>query len=359
MHTSRIAKTPLWRASAKIVLWRALISIVLLGAENLAVAQASPATPQPASSQLAKEIQDLKAEAIQANARIARLEKENGLLAAVKDKLDKTTWLALDATTKIATLQWATLALTLTSIAVALTLLGFFGFAGFRYLHDKIYNDVRESLRKDEEVIGYDIQAVAFGNMGFEFWKQYYRAKSEQGALGGEASRNLESALGFSSVALTNIEKLEAALTKNPKQEEDARERAVRLVTTVKANYAYWLAEQDDPNPQNLGKPNPANRELAMRLGREACAVALTYMKMDGTKQIDAWPAWAESHCHVLTRYGDDQNAEQKKSAQKLIAKILNDARVDEDWKTTMRNKYFGNAPRNEMSADNHGQQRT
>jgi len=109
------------------------------------------------------------------------------------------------------------------------------------------------------------------------------------------------------------------------------RTKFVDLVTNIRANHAYWLAEDDRTN----GKPG--NAEQAMKLAKLAFSVASTYLKGNGTEYINRWPDWIESYCFVLSRFG---SAAEKLATKEVIRAVCDDVRVDGAWKTQIRIEY-------------------
>jgi hypothetical protein len=254
----------------------------------------------------------------------AEIKGEHAKLVKVVDDLQarigESGWKALDATTKLNALQWQTYGFIL-ALLVAIT---FGGWQGIKLLRDKMEADFSASMSKHENVLRHSTGALAFGELSHGFWVQYSAVPPGAGAAP-EKKRMLDAAMLHSGYALEHAEKLEAL---------DA-EKYEELITNVRANHAYWLAEESDSNLP--GKPNPKNAEPALRIAKLAYKVAAVYMQSEGSKFINRWPDWIESYCYVLMRFG---TADEKKAAKELVLAVCNDVRVDAAWRAKTRNEY-------------------
>ena len=286
-----------------------------------------------ASKQIQEDIQKLKGKAGETDSRISRVEASvseiEASVSGIKSKLDESGWKALDATQKLFSLQWAIWGFFLALVSLG----GFGGFQGYKMLRDKLENELKDSMRKYEGETRHRNQTMTFTYISYAIWKLFDQDKT---LAYDQKKQYLEAALGLSRFALGHAE----ALAILGKDEHDD------LITTARANHAYWLAQEADPS--DLTKPRPGNREEALQLGKKVISVALKYMKMDGTTHISRWPNWAETYCWVLTRYGD---AAQKATAKALIEKVCNDERVDENWKKDIRAEYLTTGTTKEANA--------
>jgi hypothetical protein len=252
------------------------------------------------------------------------LKAEYGKLAGVVEEINRRVgdsgWKALDATTKLSSLQWQTLAFVLALLVAG----SFGGWQGYKLLRDKLEGEIRASMRSYETILRHSTGAFAFGQISMGFWSQY-GAIPAQPSTEQEKERLLGAAILMSSFALDEAERLEAL----------GDEKYVELITNVKANHAYWLAEQ--PNPNDRSKANPKNADAALKLAKQAFAVASAHMKADGTKSITKWPDWIESYCFVTTRFGTQED---KDAAKELIRALCTDVRVNPTWRSQIRKEY-------------------
>jgi len=305
---------------------------------------------------------EIQRRADQAEARIKKLEAAVDFLStsvttlsagakSTEDKVGESGWKALDATTKLFTLQ-----ISISAFVVALVLaVTFGGGAGYKMLREKLEgeikesmhkqeneikesmrkqeNEIKESMRNQESILRHSTGGLAFGQLCMGFWRQYEASK---GATAEEQRRTLDTLLLLSEYALEYADNLERL----------ANEEYEDLITNIRANHAYWLAAQ--PDPQDPTKPNPKNSERAIKLAKQAFAVGSKYMKAAGMKYIHRWPDWMESYCWVITRFDETQKA----SAKELIAAICADARVDEAWKGPIRDEYFGGSPKTKPASE-------
>ena len=285
----------------------------------LLVAPALFLSPALAQNQGAKPLTRAEVEKAHADMKI-----EHAKLVKVVDdlhaRIGESGWKALDATTKLNALQWQTY-----SFILALLVAGTFGgWQGFKLLRDKLEADFRTSMSEHENMLRHSTGALAFGELSHGFWVQYSAVPHGAGNAQ-EKKRLLDAAMLHSTYALEHAEKLEAL----------EAEKYEELITNVRANHAYWLAEESDPNLP--GKPNPKNAEPALRIAKQAHKVAAVYMQGQGSKFINRWPDWIESYCYVLMRFG---TADEKKAAKELALAVCNDVRVDAAWRAQIKNEY-------------------
>lgn len=291
-----------------------------LGQSPYAIGQVSgdsTHSPVTASKRVQEDIQKLKGQARETDSRLSQVQTA---VDGIKSKLDEGGWKALDVAHKFSTLQ-------LQVFGFVLALMGFGGFGGYqayKWLRDKLENDLRESMRAIGDETRHSNQAMTFSHASFAFWQQFNEG-NEDSSKYGERKHYLETAIALSKFAVENAGKLEPL----NKEEHEV------LITTIRSNHSYWLAQQTSPtNPKD---PHPQNSESALSLGKAAYAIADKYRKLSGTKNIDRWPNWIENYCFVLARYGDDQ---QKAEAKEIIKTICDDQRVNEAWKKQIRKEY-------------------
>lgn len=257
-------------------------------------------------------------------ARLGELEKNHQALAATVEEMNKrigeSGWKALDATTKLSSLQWQTYGFVL-ALLVAVS---YGGWQGIKLLRDKLEADLKGSMAKHEDELRNSTGALAFGQLCMGFWNLYETVPAGPAAEQ-ERKRFLEAALLLSTYALEYAEKLAAC----------GEDKYNHLITNVKANHAYWLAAE--PNPAHPGQPHPRNAEPALKIAQEAFAYASVCMKAEGTKYIEKWPNWVESYCYVLTRFG---TAADRQAAKDLLVAVCNDVRVNPTWRAQIRAEY-------------------
>lgn len=244
-----------------------------------------------------------------------------------RSRVEEAGWKALDTTIKLSNLQWQLFGLVVALVGLG----GFGGYQGYKTLRDKLEGDVKSSIKNHESILRANTGAFAFAQLGYGYWQQYCMLKSDvtPGATI-ERKRLLDAALMLSKFALKHADDLEKL---------DA-ENFERLITHARANHAYWLAEQPDPN--DPAKANPGNAEVALSLGKKAFLVAWKYKATPGEKHIDYWPDWAESYCRVLVRFGSDN---QKADAIQIIKELCDDRRIDAEWRKETLAEYSSETP--------------
>lgn len=283
---------------------------------NFALAQQS----RSPNANIAKRLGDLEKETRnlreQANTLRADYDKLGDKVVVLQQRVGDDGWKALDATTKLSSLQWQTYGFVLTIILA----FSFGGWQGYKLLKDKLELEIMTVIRGQEGVLRHSAGALSFGQLSMGIWNQYSAIPETPGTTA-EKKRLLDTAILLSSFAVDHAEKLEPL----------EKTKFIDLITNIRANHAYWLAEDERTSG------NQKNADRATALAKQAFAVASTYLKGKGIDYINRWPDWIESYCFVLSRFGTDA---EKLATKEIIRAVCNDVRVDGAWRAQIRKEY-------------------
>jgi hypothetical protein len=319
------------------------------------------------SQQVAKDLQDLKADGAKVNSRISQVE---GAVVLVQTKLNEsdarlvtlsndvngfrkelgdTGLKAFDAALKVSNLKWQiagiTITVTFTALAVVLTVLGWGGQKWLRDLLKKDADEVIQAMKQMTQTSRFSIEASSMASIAYAFWVQHDQITDKSQSSLSEKVRNLEAALLLSDHALQSAGKLDET---DPELEI--------LLTNARSSYAYYLTDMIrliDENPGTFSERGKTAQERGER--EKALSLAATFWPIVNKHRSTAggdkrWIEWKESYCWVLWSLGDQ---DQKQRAETLVGEVYRevrevykDASAAEEMRDWIRKKYFqGLAP--------------